>query len=169
MVVGHSLGAATVMAAALACPGRFAGLVLIAPASTSGLDFVPDDQFDSLAHPTREQQEALALAAFRRPPSDEGFRQLMSVIEMASPQHIDGAARSMRDFACQQSLVALDVRSILLCGDRDRHVPLRNHLATHGAIARCGLQVYFDIGHVPFVETPDRCAADVERFLATIH
>ena len=38
VAVGHSLGAATVMAAALASPGRFAGLVLIAPASTTGLE-----------------------------------------------------------------------------------------------------------------------------------
>jgi sigma-B regulation protein RsbQ len=28
--------------------------------------------------------------------------------------------------------------------------------------------VYFDIGHVPFAEAPDSCAADVERFLAMI-
>jgi sigma-B regulation protein RsbQ len=65
---------------------------------------------------------------------------------------------------CQADLAALDVRAILICGDRDRHVPLRNHLATQQAISRCGLQVYFDVGHVPFVETPERCAADVERF-----
>jgi sigma-B regulation protein RsbQ len=74
----------------------------------------------------------------------------------------------MRTFTCQPDLLALDVPSLLICGDRDRHVPLRNHLATQQAIPRCGLQVYFDIGHVPFVETPDTCAADVERFLATI-
>lgn len=58
--------------------------------------------------------------------------------------------------------------SIVVCGDRDRHIPLRNHLATQRAIPRCGLQVYFDIGHVPFIEAPDSCAADIERFLATI-
>jgi hypothetical protein len=28
--------------------------------------------------------------------------------------------------------------------------------------------VYFDIGRVPFVETPEACAADIERFLAAI-
>lgn len=168
VAVGHSLGAATVLAAALANPGRFAGLVLIAPASTTGLDFVPDDDFEVLAHPTREQQEALARAAFRHPPPDEEFQQLTEVIAHASPQHVEGAARAMRSFTCQQDLGAIQVASLLVCGDRDRHVPLRNHLSTHRAIPRCGLQVYFDIGHVPFVETPDHCAADVDRFLATI-
>jgi sigma-B regulation protein RsbQ len=168
VVVGHSLGAATILSAALANPGRFAGLVLMAPASTTGLDFLPDYGFEVLAHPTREQQELLARAAFRCPPPDDDFRQLMAVIELASAQHIEGAARSMREFTCQQDLASLEVPSILLCGDHDRHVPLRNHLATHRAIPHCGLQVYFDIGHVPFVETPGRCASDVGRFLATI-
>jgi sigma-B regulation protein RsbQ len=169
VVFGHSLGAAVILRAALASPGRFAGLVLVAPASTTGLDFLPDEaSFGALAYPTREQQHALARAAFRRPPADEAFRELTAVIESASPEHIEGAARAMRAFTCQPDLRALDVPSLLVCGDRDRHVPLRNHLATQQAIPRCGLQVYFDIGHVPFAETPDRCAADVERFLATI-
>lgn len=169
VAIGHSLGAAVILRAALASPGRFAGVVLVAPASTTGLDFLPDEAgFRALAHPTRAQQDALARAAFRRPPAGEAFRELMAVIEMASPEHIEGAARAMRTFTCQPDLRALDVPSLLVCGDRDRHVPLRNHLATQQAILRCGLQVYFDIGHVPFVETPDNCAADVERFLAAI-
>jgi sigma-B regulation protein RsbQ len=68
VVLGHSLGAATTLSAALANPGRFAGLVLLAPASTTGLDFLPDEaSFAALAHPNGEQQRALARAAFRRP------------------------------------------------------------------------------------------------------
>lgn len=67
VVIGHTLGAAITLRAALDNPGRLAGIVLVAPASTTGLDFVP---------------------------------------------------------------------------------------ATQQAIGRCGLQVYFDIGHVPFVEAP---------------
>lgn len=169
IVLGHSLGAATALSAALANPGRFAAVVLFAPASTSGFDFLPDEEsFDTLAHPTREQQRALARAAFRQPPPEEYLRELLTVVERASPEHIEGAARAMRTFTIQPDLAALDVPTILICGDRDRHVPLRNHLATQQAIPRCGLQVYFDVGHVPFVETPDQCAADVERFLSTV-
>lgn len=169
VVLGHSLGGAIILSAALANPGRFAGAVLVAPASTTGLDFLPDAaSFDALVHPTREQQRALARTAFRRPPPEEDFRGLMAVIELAAPEHIEGAARAMRKFTCQPHLVTLDMPSIVVCGDRDRHVPLRNHLATQRAIPRCGLQVYFDIGHVPFIEAPDSCAADIERFLATI-
>jgi sigma-B regulation protein RsbQ len=169
VVIGHSLGAAIIVSAALADASRFAGAVLVAPASTSGLDFLADESsFTALAYPTREQQRALAAAAFRRPPPENEFRELMAVIEAASAPHIEGAARSMQGFSRQAELSALTMPCIVICGDRDRHVPLRNHLATQQAIPRCRLQVYFDIGHVPFVETPDACAADVQRFLATI-
>ncbi|HEX7353755.1 MAG TPA: alpha/beta hydrolase [Mycobacteriales bacterium] len=169
VAVGHSLGAAIALAAALAEPGRFGGLVLIAPASTSGLDFLPDEaSFEALAHPTPEQQHALARAAFRRPPGERELADLDRIIDQASPLHIEGAARSMRTFTPQVDLAALQVPSLLVCGDRDRHVPLRNHLATQQAIRRCGLQVYFDVGHVPFVEVADQCAADVGRFLAAL-
>lgn len=169
VVFGHSLGGAIALSAALAQPGRFGGLVLVAPASTTGFDFLPDEaSFDALAYPSRQQQHDLARTAFRRPPSEDYLRELMMVIDSASSEHIEGAARSMRTFTHQPDLAALDVPSLLVCGDRDRHVPLRNHLATQRALPRCGLQVYYDIGHVPFVEIPDSCAVDIERFLATI-
>lgn len=166
-VVGHSLGAAIILRAALAHPGRFAAAVLVAPVSTTRLDFLPDEaSFEALAHPGTTA--GAGPRSLPRLPPDEDFRQLTGVLGSASAQHIEGAARSMRAFTRQAELAALDMPSIVICGDRDRHVPLRNHLATQQAIPRCRLQVYFDVGHVPFVETPDRCADDTERFLETI-
>ena len=94
VAIGHSLGGAIVLDAALAVPTRFSGVVLVAPASTSGLDFLPDAAaFEALAHPTADQQRALARAAFRYPPSDADLRTLMAVVRRATPEHIEGAAR----------------------------------------------------------------------------
>jgi pimeloyl-ACP methyl ester carboxylesterase len=90
------------------------------------------------------------------------------VIERATQEHIEGAALAMRDFSVQAQLGRLDLPVLLVCGDRDRHVPLRNHLATHQAIPKCGLQVYAGVGHVPFAEVPDRFAEDVRGFLERI-
>jgi sigma-B regulation protein RsbQ len=90
------------------------------------------------------------------------------VIERATPEHIEGAALAMRDFSVQSQLARLDLPVLLVCGDRDRHVPLRNHLATQQAIPKCGLQVYAGVGHVPFAEVPDRFAEDVLGFLERI-
>ena len=168
VAIGHSLGGGTVLRAALRQPDRIAGLVLVAPVSTTGLDFLPDGAFEGLVRPTEKQQRDLARAAFRRSPSPGDFEALMAVIARATPEHIEGAARSMRDFRCQGELAGLAPPALLVCGDRDRHVPLRNHLATWRAIPRCGLQVYFDVGHVPFAETPDAFAEDALRFIGSI-
>jgi len=164
VVVGHSLGGGIAMRAALDEPERFGGLVLVAPASTSGFDFLPDEAaFQALAHPTPEQRLALARAAFRRPPGEDYVARLLEVVEAATDEHVEGAAVAMRDFSPE--LAPLATPALLVCGDRDKHVPLRNHLATHRAIPRCGLQVYFDVGHAPHAEVPDACAADVDHFL----
>ena len=142
IAIGHSLGGAIVLDAALTHPSHLSGAVLVAPASTSGLDFLPDEAaFDALAHPTPDQQRALAIAAFRHPPPDDDLAALMGVIARATPEHIEGAARSMRDFTRQADLPRLEVRTLLVCGDRDRHVPLpttwRRSKASPVAVFRC--------------------------------
>lgn len=182
VLVGHSLGGAIALQAVLnqqdaqadepapAGQGQaIGGVVLMAPASTEGMDFLPSQEaFETLAHPSREDQVALARAATRIPPSDEELAALTTMVSRATPAHIEGAATSMRDLHIQSRLAGLGIPALLICGDRDRHVPLRNHLATQQAIRRCGLQVYYDCGHVPFVERPDDCAEVVSRFLGTL-
>jgi pimeloyl-ACP methyl ester carboxylesterase len=74
----------------------------------------------------------------------------------------------MRDFRVEQELGSLGCRTLLIAGDRDRHVPLRNHLATAMAIPRCGLQIFHDVGHVPFAEVPDEFDEVLSRFLAAL-
>lgn len=93
----------------------------------------------------------------------------LEVLALAVSGHIQGAARSMRECALLKELPDLAVPSMVICGDRDRHVPLHHHLTTQQAIRRCGLQVYFDVGHVPFQETPDHFASDLLRFVDTLN
>src|SRR5262249_30255900 len=78
---GHSLGAGTVLRAALERPDAFRAIVLVAPVSTSGLDFLPPESFPTLSHPTRDQQVELARAAFRQPPPPEYLAGLLTVVD----------------------------------------------------------------------------------------
>jgi sigma-B regulation protein RsbQ len=167
-LVGHSLGAGIALRFALDRPGGTRGLILVSPISTRGLDFLPADRFDGLAHPTPEDQAALARAAFHRPPTPAQIDEVMGMVRLASPHHIEGAAVAMRDFIVEAELGGLRVPTLVIAGDRDRHVPLKNHLATTLAIPRCGLQVFHQVGHVPFVEVADDFNAVVRTFVSSL-
>lgn len=168
VVVGHSLGGGIALRLVLDRPELARGLVLVAPLSTTGLDFLTSEQIEALARPSFEDALALARAAFFRPPSDEIFDEVVDAMRHASPAHIEGAVRSMAGFTVAAELTALAVPTVLVAGDRDRHVPLRNHLATWAAIRRCGLQVFHQVGHVPFVEEPVGFDAAFTRFVSTL-
>jgi sigma-B regulation protein RsbQ len=168
VLVGHSLGGAIGLAATLSAPEALAGLVLVAPASTSGMDFVTDEQFEVLLRPTPQQREALARAAFHRPLEPSQLQGVLGLVEAADPVHVEAAAWSMRDFDIRDRLAEVAVPTLLIAGDRDRHVPIGHHLDTWRAIPRCGLHVHHDVGHVPFWEVPDDFAAVVSRFLERV-
>jgi len=165
VLVGHSLGGAIALQVALDEPDLASGLVLFAPASTSGMDFVTDEAAEALAHPSRDEQLALLRAAFHRPPDPELLASLEAVVLRADPRHIEGAARSMRAFVVQDQLRAVTTPVVLIAGDRDRHVPLRHHLATWSRLERAGLHVEHGVGHVPFVEATASTTALVDQFI----
>lgn len=166
VIVGHSLGGGIALQLALDAPDLAKGLLLFAPVSTRGLDFVDGATAEALAHPTAETQRALLRAAFHRLPDDETMATLLATIERAHPLHIEGAARSMRTFVVEDRLGEIRCPTLLVAGDRDRHVPLRNHLATWSALPRAGLHVEHDVGHVPFVEAPETSARLLRGLLA---
>jgi pimeloyl-ACP methyl ester carboxylesterase len=53
VLIGHSVGAAIATQVALDHPDLVRGLVLVAPASFQGLDYVSEDQFAALSIPAR--------------------------------------------------------------------------------------------------------------------
>jgi pimeloyl-ACP methyl ester carboxylesterase len=165
VLVGHSLGAAIALQVALDQPDIPSGLVLFAPASTRGIDFAPREVTEALARPTPEEQRKLLRAAFERTPDDATMARLEATILAASPNHIEGAARSMRDFDIEARLADITLPCLLIAGDRDRHVPLRNHIATWAGIRGAGLHIEHGVGHVPFVEATDSSARLLDGFI----
>ena len=55
--------------------------------------------------------------------------------------------------------------TLVVGGDRDRHVPLRFTLQTAAAIPRCAVQIYHDVGHVPFWEIPDEFVTLLDHYV----
>ena len=165
VLVGHSLGGAIALQVALDQPDLASGLVLFAPASTSGMDFVDEAMLEVLAHPAPADQIALLRAAFHRPLDPDVLAGLEAVVLRSDPRHIEGAARSMRAFAVQDRLGTITPPALVIAGDRDRHVPLRQHLATWAHLRRAGLHVEHDVGHVPFAEATATSTALVNHFV----
>jgi pimeloyl-ACP methyl ester carboxylesterase len=164
--VGHSLGGGIGLALALAAPGFFRGLVLVAPVSTQGLDFVSEAQFDALLNPSDKEIVDFAMAAFHRPVPEDAFEHLLATVRAARPAHVEGALRSFRDFKILPRLRDLTTPTLVIGGDRDRHVPVRFTLQTAAAIPRCAVQIYHGVGHVPFWEVQDDFVALLERYLS---
>jgi sigma-B regulation protein RsbQ len=165
VLVGHSYGAAVGIALALEAPDLLAGLVLIGPASTEGLPFLDDDGFAALLDSTPARTTAFARLAFHRQPPDEAFDDLLTTVLAADPAHVEGAVRAMRAFTVADRLGAVRTPTLLIAGDRDRHVPIRFALRTAAAIRRCGVHVFHNIGHVPHWEEPATTAALLTGFV----
>ena len=64
-------------------------------------------------------------------------------------------------------LAEITTPTLVVGGDRDRHIPVRYTLRTAAAIRRCSVQIYHAVGHVPFVEVPDEFAALITQFALT--
>lgn len=165
ILVGHSFGAAIVLEMALQAGDLVAGVVAIAPAATGGMTFVTDEQFESLRHPTDDALVALARAAFHRPPPTSDFEQMLRTVRRADRSHYEGALQAMRDLDLGDRLGDLAPPALVIAGDRDRHVPLREHLRTFEACRVGGLQVFHDVGHAPHWEVGDETAEVVHRFI----
>jgi sigma-B regulation protein RsbQ len=163
--VGHSLGGGIGLALELAVPGFSRCLVLVAPVSTQGLDFVSDEQFEALLNPSDTDVVEFARAAFHRPVPEDAFERLVATVRAARPAHIEGALRSFREFKVLPRLREISTPTLVVGGDRDRHVPIGFTLQTAAAIRRCAVQIYHGVGHVPFWEVPDEFATLLERYL----
>jgi sigma-B regulation protein RsbQ len=165
VVVGHSLGGAIAIRLALDHAHLPRALVLVAPASTRGFDFVADGADEALINATPEEARRFARAAFHVPPDEDAFEELMAAVLAARHAHIEGAVRSMRDFHVLDALAKITAPTLIVAGDRDRHVPIRSTLTTAAAIPRALVHIFHNVGHVPFVEVPDQFTALLDEFV----
>jgi pimeloyl-ACP methyl ester carboxylesterase len=165
VLIGHSLGGAVAMRVALDHPEVVRALVLVAPTAAEGIGYLTDDQLATLIRPSDEELASVVRAAFHQVPSEETFDRVMATVRSASPAHVEGAVRSQREFSVADRLGEISIPTLVVGGDRDRHVPIRYTLRTAAAIRRCAVQIYHNVGHAPFIEVPEEFTELLEEFV----
>lgn len=132
LLVGHSMGAHTVLATALRDPDAYAGAVVIGPVSRgaeSGADTLA--YWDSLADGLEEGGVDGWMAAYTAGDFDPDWRETLERIareRMEKHEHLDGLARALREvprsvpYEGTGALAELDL-PVLVVGSRDEADP----------------------------------------------
>ena len=132
LLVGHSMGAHTVLAAALRDPGRYAGLVVIGPVS-QGAEPPPETlaYWDSLADGLEEGGVDGWMAAYMAGDFDPDWRETLERIareRMGKHEHLDALAHALREVPRSVPYDGLSALSelelpVLVVGSRDEADP----------------------------------------------
>lgn len=163
VLAGESLGALTVLAAALREPTRFTGLVVVdgVPA-TSGV--VADQQAVRADYPAYVR--AFVAACVPEPDSDHLRRWGEQILLRADP---DAAARMFESHdaaGLRPDLAALAMPVLVIHGDRDAIVPIDVGRAVAQAVPDSELVILPGAGHVPTMTHPDDVVAAIEDWAA---
>jgi pimeloyl-ACP methyl ester carboxylesterase len=170
IVVGHSLGGAVVQHAVALQPEVFAGVVLMASSAPDGL--VTPESHVPLLEAFRSEPGLLAQAlapmlASRLPPN---FDALVADAVRMAPHAFTGHARALAHVDLSPRLAAYRGMVWVLRGALDPLIDAAAAERTGAAFVHASVQVetWDDVGHSPATEAPNRFAARLRSFVASV-
>ncbi|MFN7294125.1 MAG: alpha/beta fold hydrolase [Lysobacteraceae bacterium] len=188
VIGGNSYGGGIAWQAALAHPGRVAGLVLVdasgAPAPTAAAAAATAPRSGPIAFRLAGMPmlRPLLVRVLPRTVIESSLRNVYGDPSKVTPalvdRYFDLATREgnraalfarfggRRAPASMQPVSAITQPTLILWGARDRLIPLAAGERFHAAIPGSELVVFDDLGHVPHEEDPVRTVAPVKAFLA---
>jgi pimeloyl-ACP methyl ester carboxylesterase len=165
VLVGHSMGAAAALLAALGWPDLISGLVLVgasarlrvAPALIDGLASDPSAATSMLAH----MLYAAEAPAELRAAAEADFHS-------CDPQVLRDDFRACDGFDIRPRLAELRAPALVVCGAEDRMTPTKLAAELQAGIAGAQLVSIAGAGHMPMVERPGEVVAAIRGWLPTI-
>lgn len=169
VLVGHSLGGAIAMALAAERPELSRALVLVDSAAPSGLK-TPESRFPAIEAMRNDPKLlAAALGAVVPTLSDSAFlAELVADARlMAEPAWL-GHARALSRFDLSGRLGSYRAPVLVVRGDRDLLITDEMARETAAVFPRALLETMEDVGHSPMAEAPERFAALLSGFIASL-
>lgn len=170
ILVGHSMGGATVTQFALEHQNLLRGLVLLNSAPLAGR-VLADNWEEELRASFAEGGLTRGDMGYQAPHITQDFVDEVNAIIRRNPiERAIGGRRSMGSLRLRERLGEIAVPTLVIGGDRDTTVGVDNIVAEYLALpeARRHLHIFHGIGHSPNVEVPKRLAGLLTRFASKV-
>ena len=170
VLVGHSMGGATVTQFAMEHQGLLRALVLLNSAPLAGRTLAANWEEDLRAS-FAEGGLTRGDMGFQAAHVSQDFVDEVNAIILRNPiERAIGGRRSMGALRLRDRLGEIAVPTMVVGGDRDTTVGVDNIVAEYLGLpeATRHLHIFHGIGHSPNVEVPKRLAGVLERFTAGV-
>jgi pimeloyl-ACP methyl ester carboxylesterase len=170
ILVGHSMGGATVTQFSMAHQAMLRALVLLNSAPLNGR-VLPGDWEEQLRTSFAEGGLTQGDMGFDAPHVTPDFVEEVRSIILRNPiERAIGGRRSMTALRLRERLGELTVPTMVVGGDRDTTVGVDNIVAEYLALPPDDrhLHIFHGIGHSPNVEVPGRFAGLLTRFASEV-
>jgi len=170
ILVGHSMGGATVAQFALAHQDMLRALILLNSAPLNGRA-LPEDWEDALRKSFAEGGLTQGDMGFQAPHVTAEFADEVKSVILRNPiERAIGGRRSMSALRLRERLGEISVPTMIVGGDLDTTVGVDNIVYEYLALPpeNRHLHVFHGIGHSPNVEVPGRLAGLRARFASEV-
>jgi pimeloyl-ACP methyl ester carboxylesterase len=170
-LLGHSWGTALALELYRQRPAAIGSLVLVGAYAGWAGSLPPVEVEQRLQFALRAAEMPVAFDPRSMPglfsevmPADAAA-ELAEIMTKVHPAGTRTMARALAECDLREMLPTVSVPTLLLYGADDQRSPLRVADALHAALPRSTLVVLPDLGHMCFLESPDRFAAELRTFL----